>query len=259
MEAVDRLLTASSWKWCLNRIACSPLARTVPRALPDIREDGKWTGPLGYLRLIPSLSQLFRSVEIDLLPHPISKRIWEQWDHVYKRFIRMAGVTLLSPITPSFLVSKVGIPRVLTSWGCFEVWVMNTTAHRIWLTYYEYKNCMCSIKILVESGAQIKLALWVSNIIEHIEFSIYTKRWTVVCDSPFSVLLELVFSTHCFIVRAVSACLLVWPGLSMLFGPELVLSTCLMNKQGVAFQWHWRMHRLWASKEGASRVFEPPL
>lgn len=53
---------------------------------------------------------------------------------------------------------------------------MNTTAHRIWLTYYEYKNFICSIKMLVESGAQIRLALWVSNIIEHIEFGVDTKR-----------------------------------------------------------------------------------
>lgn len=85
-------------------------------------------------------------------------------------------MTLLSPIKSSFLISKVGLPRVLTSWGCFEVWVMNATTYRIWLTYYEYKNFTCSMELLVESGAQIKLALWVYNIIEHIEFSVYTKR-----------------------------------------------------------------------------------
>lgn len=96
MKVVHPLLSASAWKWHTS----APLLRVhwpelVQGPKPD-GKDGKCRGPLGYL------------VGRDLLPHLTPKRIWEQWDHVYARFIRMAWRHYLAPLIPSFLFGKMG-------------------------------------------------------------------------------------------------------------------------------------------------------
>lgn len=68
---------------------------------------------------------------------------------------------------------------------------------------------MTSIKILVESGAQNRLALWVYNITECIEFSIHRTLNYCLQLSPFYTSKAVSLDPLLYYQRAVSACLLV--------------------------------------------------
>lgn len=147
----------------------------------------------------------------------------------------MAQRHYLAPIILSFLFGKMGKLKIPTSWGCFEVWMMNMTVHRTGLA------------LEPKSGR-----LWFCDIIEWVELT-YTKPLSCcVQSSPFFAFVAGFLDPLIYFQRAPSACLPVWPGPRTLPGIELLLRTCLLNE-------HWGSLWVWGCrKQGASRVFEPP-